>query len=177
LSLRGASDEAIPNTVGIASPSARNGRGLVIGIGNASRGDDGVGRMVARLLQLRMPADVRLIDRDGEATALLADLQSARCAWLVDAAQSGAPAGTIHRIDCAAGDAIAPRRDVSSHGFGVAEAIGLARALGVLPPHCIVYAIEAVDFAHGAAPSPAVTRAAHEVADRILAELATLPPP
>jgi hydrogenase maturation protease len=133
--------------------------------------------MVAQLLQPRIPADVRLIDRDGEATGLLADLLSASRAWLIDAAQSGVPPGTIHRIDCAASNAIVPRFSVSSHGFGVAEAIGLARALGALPPHCIVYAIEAAGFTPGAAPSPAVTRAAHQVAERILAEIATLPPP
>ena len=94
---------------------------------------------------------MRIVERDGEATALLADLQAARRVWLIDAAQSGAPPGTIHRIDCAATDAVVPRGSVSSHGFGVAEAIALARALGTLPPHCIVYAIEAAHFAPGAA--------------------------
>jgi hydrogenase maturation protease len=59
----------------------------------------------------------------------------------------------------------------------VAEAIGLARALGTLPPLCIVYAIEAAHFTTGAAPSSAVTQAAHGVAERILAELATPPRP
>ena len=74
-------------------------------------------------------------------------------------------------------DAVVPRGSLSSHGFGVAEAIGLARALGTLPPRCIVYAIEAADFTPGAAPSAEVERAAHAVAALILAELATLPPP
>ena len=101
---------------------------------------------------------MRIVERDGEATALLADLQAARCVWIIDAARSGAPPGTIHRIDCATTDAIVPRGTVSSHGFGVAEAIALARALGTLPPHCIVYAIEAADFTPGAEPSPAVTQ-------------------
>jgi hydrogenase maturation protease len=65
---------------------------------------------------------------------------------------------------------------MSSHGFGVAVAIELARALGTLPPHCILYAIEAVDFTSGAALSPAVASAAHDVAERIRAERATPPP-
>ena len=149
---------------------------LVIGVGNPIRADDNIGRVVVDLLRSRAPASVRLIERDGEATALLADLQSARRAWLIDAAQSGAQAGTVHRIDCA-GNALLPRRSVSSHGFGLAEAVALARALGGLPPHCIVYAIEAAEFTPGAAPSPAVMRAAGEVADAILAELATPQPP
>jgi hydrogenase maturation protease len=150
---------------------------LVIGVGNPGRGDDAVGHLVACLLRSRIPANVRVVEHLGEATTLLRGLESADHAWLVDAAQSGAPPGTIHRIDCAATDALVPRGSVSSHGFGVAEAIALARVLGTLPPHCVVYAIEAAQFTPGAAPSPAVTHAAHQVAERILAELPTRLPP
>ena len=66
---------------------------VVVGIGNPDRGDDAVGRLIARSLRTRVPANVRVVEHDGEATALLADLQSARCVWLIDAAQSGARAG------------------------------------------------------------------------------------
>jgi hydrogenase maturation protease len=149
----------------------------VLGIGNCDRGDDAVGRIVARLLHRRAPATVRIVEHDGEATAVLAELQALRQVWVIDAAQSGAPAGTIHRIDCSVTDAAALSGSVSSHGFGVAEAIALARALGTLPPLCIVYAIEAAHFTPGAAPSPAVMRAAHDVVERILADLATPPQP
>jgi hydrogenase maturation protease len=138
---------------------------LVIGLGNPDRGDDGVGRVVARLLRSHMP----VIEHDGEATALVDTLRSIRSAWLIDAAQSDSPPGTIHRIDCT-GDMLLPRTTVSSHGLSLAEAIGLARALGTMPPHCIVYAIEAASFTPGAPLSPSVESAAFEVANRILAE-------
>jgi hydrogenase maturation protease len=138
---------------------------LVIGVGNPDRGDDGVGRVVARLLSSHMP----VIEHDGEATDLAHTLRSIRRAWLIDAAQSDSPPGTIHRIDCT-GDMPLPRSTVSSHGFGLAEAIGLARALGTTPPHCIIYAIEAAAFTPGAPLSPSVESAALEVANRILAE-------
>jgi hydrogenase maturation protease len=144
---------------------------LVVGIGNLDRGDDAVGRLVARALRTRVPTDVRVIELDGEATALLAELQLAQCAWLVDAASSGAPLGTIHRIDCSATDLALPSGGVSSHGFGVIEAIALARALDVLPRQCIVYAVEAADFTVGAEPSPASNCTVQEVANRIAAEL------
>ena len=148
----------------------------VLGVGNPDRGDDAVGLMVTELLRDKVSANVRIAEHHGEATGLLAALQGAECAWVIDAAHSGAAPGTIHRIDCAA-DAVMPCGPVSSHGFGVAEAIELARALGTLPLHCIVYAIEAAQFTPGAALSPAVASAAYEVAARILAELATPPPP
>jgi hydrogenase maturation protease len=133
--------------------------------------------MVARSLHTRVPANVRVAELDGEATTLLAELQSVQCAWLIDASRSGAPPGTIHRIDCSCAALALPHGTISSHGFGVAEAIALARALGVLPPQCIVYAVEAADFIPGAAPSIAVTEAVDEVAARILAELASVTPP
>ena len=149
----------------------------VLGIGNCDRGDDAVGRIVACLLRGRVPATVQILEHDGEGTTVLAELQALRQVWVIDAAQSGASPGTIHRIDCSITDAALPSGPVSSHGFGVAEAIALARTLGTLPPLLILYAIEAAHFTPGAAPSSAVTQAAHEVAERILAELATLPPP
>jgi hydrogenase maturation protease len=144
---------------------------LVLGLGNLDRGDDGVGRIVVRSLRPRAPADVRLLEQSGEASALLAELQEADCAWLIDAAQSGAPPGTIHRIDCAATDVALPSGTVSSHGFGLAEAIALARTLDLLPSRCVVYAVEAADFTLGAEPSPHVAAAVDEVARRILEEL------
>jgi hydrogenase maturation protease len=138
---------------------------LVIGVGNPDRGDDGVGLVVARLLKSHMP----VIEHDGEATALVDMLRSARHTWLIDAAQSDSPPGTIHRIDCTK-DIPLLRSTVSSHGFGLAEAIGLARALGTMPPHCIIYAIEGTCFTLSTPMSSPVTGAAREVARRILAE-------
>lgn len=144
---------------------------LVLGIGNPDRGDDAVGRLIARALRTRVPADVRIAEHDGGATALVAALQSARHAWLIDAARSGAPPGTVRRIDCSETDLDIPSGTVSSHGFGVAAAIALARALDVLPRQCIVYAVEAADFNAGAAPSHEVLDAVDDVVERILAEL------
>ena len=113
-----------------------------------------------------MPA----VEHDGEATDLVDTLQSARRAWLIDAAQSNSPPGTIHRIDCTK-DIPLLRSTISSHGFGLAEAIGLARALGIMPPHCIIYAIEAVCFTLGKPHSPPVAKAAREVAHHIWLKL------
>ena len=145
---------------------------LILGIGNPDRGDDGVGRAVACALRASAPRDVRVLEQHGEATALVLALQSVDQAWLIDAARSGAPAGTIHRIDCALADPAVLGNAVSSHGFGLAEAIALARAMGSLPNRCIVYAVEAADFTPGTPLSPAVAAAAREVTARILKDIA-----
>jgi hydrogenase maturation protease len=148
---------------------------VVLGIGNQDRGDDAVGFVVASLLRSSAVPDVPVVPLQGEASGIVAALESADSAWLVDAARSGAAPGTIHRIDCAT-DRIPPCGSVSSHDFGLAEAIELARALGTLPRQCILYAIEAADFTLGAPLSPDVAAAAHTVAERIRLEL-TQPPP
>jgi len=146
-------------------------RTLVIGIGNPDRGDDAIGRLVARRLKAHALPGVTVLEHGGEAADLVETLRGADFAVVVDAAVSGGEPGTVHRIDVSK-EAL-PRAWFawSTHGLGLAEAIELARALGCLPPRCIVYAIEARAFAPGDAPSPALIAAAREVGARIADEL------
>ena len=146
-------------------------RRLVIGIGNDDRGDDAAGLAVARGLRGRVPAGVEVLEQDGEATRLLELLAAADAAYLVDAAVSGAPPGTIRRLDPAGAPLPRSLFAVSSHGLGLSEAIELARALGSLPPDLVVYAIEGADFSPGGPLSPAVAAAVVEVEARLLREL------
>lgn len=146
-------------------------RRVVFGLGNPARGDDSAGRLVARLLREALPGDVVLVEQDGDAASLVPLLRADDAVWLVDACCSGAPAGTIRRLDCAAGDVPPPASSASSHGLGVAEAVALARALGSLPRPCVLYAIEGADFTPGAPPCAAVVAATRQVAARITSEL------
>jgi hydrogenase maturation protease len=59
----------------------------------------------------------------------------------------------------------------STHDFGIAEAVELARILGRLPRHLVVYLVEGERFDIGARLSPAVNDAVDRVAENILAEL------
>jgi hydrogenase maturation protease len=133
-------------------------RQLVIGIGNPDRGDDAAGRRVARLLRRMLRNEVEVAEHDGEATALLARLDCAAAAYLIDACASGAPAGTVHRFDAAAAPLPQAAFGLSTHGFGLSEAVELARSLGQLPRRCVVYAIEGQSFELGAPLSPPVTQ-------------------
>ena len=150
---------------------SRRSGGLVIGIGNADRGDDAAGLEVVRRLRGTLPEDMDLAEHGGEASALLAQLEDAERAFLVDACTSGAPAGTIRRLDAGVEPIPQEAFGVSTHGFGLAEAIELARTLGELPPQCIIYAIEGASFATGAPLSPEVADAVIKVADRLCAEI------
>jgi hydrogenase maturation protease len=145
-------------------------RSIVIGIGNPERGDDAAGRMVARRLRDMLPADVAIAEHDGESTALLALLDGADTAILIDACVSGAPVGTVRRFDASASPLPEAKLSVSTHGLGLGEAVELARALRALPRCCIVYTIESRAFDPGAPLSPAVAAAVGETSERVRAE-------
>ncbi|KAB2867086.1 MAG: hydrogenase maturation protease [Bauldia sp.] len=152
--------------------AAAHQRRIVVGIGNPDRGDDGAGRMVARRLRGMLSPEVEVIEHDGEAASLLARIDGAAAAFLVDACASGAPSGTVRRFDAAA--APLPRSAFglpSTHGFGLGEAVELGRALGQLPAECIDYAIEGAAFEIGAPLGDEVAAAVGRVARAVGDEL------
>ncbi|HEY4897319.1 MAG TPA: hydrogenase maturation protease [Solirubrobacteraceae bacterium] len=144
----------------------------MIGVGNALRGDDAAGLEVVRLLSARAAAaGVVVREQEGEALGLLEQWDGADVAILVDAIHSGAPAGTVHRVD-------ASRRPIparlgsssSTHAIGVAEAVELARAMGRLPARVILVGLEGTRFDTGAALSAEVRAAVGEMAEAVLRE-------
>lgn len=146
-------------------------RVLIVGVGNPDRGDDGIGPLVVRQLLGRVSRDVLIVERSGDALALIDDWEGRDAVILVDAAAPGGTPGNIHRIDMLR-DPLPPEFSKSStHGFGVAEAVGLADALDLLPPRLIAYAIEGANFDPGAPISPQVAAVTSEVASRVAAEL------
>lgn len=144
---------------------------LVIGCGNPDRGDDAAGILVARLLR-KMGVDAR--EQSGEALALMEswrDTPGLQDVILVDAVVTGAPPGTVTVWDARTAPVVGDFFRCSTHAFGVAEAIELARILDLLPPNLLIYGIEAGSFEVGGAPSPEVQAAIERVADRIGAEM------
>lgn len=149
----------------------RAGHCLVIGIGNSDRGDDAVGRVVARKLSRQSIPGVRVVEHSGEPAGLLECLTGAESVYLIDAASTGERPGTTRRFDVAAMELPRVAFGYSTHGLGLAEAIELARALGKLPRRCVVYAIEGRTCEVGATLSPEVATAVAEVANQIRDEM------
>ncbi len=141
---------------------------LIIGVGNVYRGDDGVGVAVARRLRGQTPAEVTILEASGEGAALLEAWKGAARVVLIDATHSGAPPGTIHRLDAHAGPLPSQFFHYSTHAFSVAEAVELARALDELPPHLIVYGIEGRNYAAGEGLTVEVEKAASDVIPQVL---------
>ncbi len=149
----------------------RIGHCMIIGIGNSDRGDDAVGRVVARKLNRQSIPGVRVVEHSGEPASLLDCLTGAESVYLIDASSTGARPGTTRRFDVAAMELARVAFGCSTHGLGLAEAIELARAVGKLPRCCVVYAIEGRTYEVGATLSPEVATAVAEVANQIQNEI------
>lgn len=160
--------------MGIDSGAVSTGRILIVGIGNPDRGDDGFGPLVVRRLVGHVSPNVEIVERAGDMLALIEDWAGRDAVILVDAAAPGAEPGRIYRIDLVQ-DAVPADLSLSStHAFGVAQAVGLARALGLLPGRVVAYAVEGASFEPGAPVSPRIATAIDDVVLRVAAELRDL---
>ena len=141
---------------------------IVIGVGNRSRGDDAVGIRVVE----RLRGSLTCFESNGDPSDLIVLFGSDQEVIVVDAMVSGSEPGTITTTEITFGNApssVVPLRSQSStHGFGVFEALELARILGTIPAHVTVIGIEGADFSPGARLSPATERAVALTADHIL---------
>jgi hydrogenase maturation protease len=144
----------------------------VIGVGNAWRGDDAAGLLVARRLQADRLPQVQISETLGTVSAIQEAWKDAPEVIVVDAVVSGGLPGTIHRFE-AHGDGMPVQlsRSPSSHGWGVAEALALGRIFQELPPVLVIYGIEGKNFDHGTNLSPEVAAAIPAAADRIKGEI------
>jgi hydrogenase maturation protease len=146
----------------------------IIGIGNEYRSDDGVGLVVVRALAGRALPGMLVIEQGGDGTALLEVWQDAQAVILVDAMASGGQAGAVRRFVAHAERIPTHFSSSSSHAFGVAEAIELARSLEQLPPSVIVYGIVGQRFTAGVGLSLPVERACRTLVQRVADEALAL---
>src|SRR3990167_4861892 len=149
---------------------------LIIGIGNPYRGDDAVGLRIAQDIKKKSPDHVNVIEQSGEGISLMDSWKDSDAVILIDAVYSGAKPGTIHRFDAHTQPIPSKFFHYSTHAFGVAEAIELARALKQLPPHLIVYGIEGKCFEAGIKLSWEAEKAVEEVMMRVQQDIHTCSP-
>jgi hydrogenase maturation protease len=148
---------------------------LVIGIGNPDRGDDAAGLEVARRLRARGPQGVTVRESSGDASGLLEAFAGHSTVVLVDAASGGGRPGETRRLEAHTQPLPTSLFHSSTHSWGVAEAVELARTLGQLPPRVIVYAIEGRSFDSGRCLSAPVRKAVARVLEHVLREVEGVP--
>ena len=150
---------------------------VVIGCGNALRGDDAAGpEVVRRLVERGVPAGVRCVDAGTAGIDAVLAMRGAAEVILVDACRSESPPGTVHEV---AADALGsrPAAGVSIHAVRWDHALALARGLfgGDGLRNVTAWLVEGGSFEPGAPLSPAVDRAVDAVAARLLARFRAEP--
>lgn len=118
-------------------------RTIVLALGNPLRGDDGIGRAVLDdLISSCLPDDVTALDggTPGLETVLL--LQGYQCAIIVDAADMGLEPGTWRRFTVSEAKLATNGLWGTLHQAGLADALALGDALGVLPDEIVVYGVQ-----------------------------------
>lgn len=149
----------------------------IIGVGSPA-GDDQVGWLAVEAVKQsavlrRVPVGlVCLMSLDRPGATLVEHLAGAEMALLIDAMQSGAPAGTVRRTELP-GSLSGEGALLSSHGFGVAHAVALAKVLGELPSRLVVYGVEAQHLKPTSIASEAARAAVTRVCEAIENDLWT----
>jgi len=154
-------------------PSGRPTGILILAVGDPLRADDGVGAAVVQALREsgRVPAGVRLVEAGTAGLDITLALEEAARAIIVDAADLGMPPGSWRRLTADGLDLVGNGKRGSTHSAGLAEALALGEALGLLPKELVLYVLqpEALSFREGLSAS--VARAVPQVASAILQEL------
>jgi len=143
---------------------------LVLGIGNTLLSDDGAGvHTVSYLRQAHgdLP-DVRYVDAGTLSFVFMEAIEAAAGLIVVDAAEMGAPPGTIRRFEGEAMDRFLRAGRRSAHEVGLADILELARLRGLRLPRRALVAIQPDRVGWGDAPSPTVARAIPEAADNVV---------
>lgn len=143
----------------------------VIGLGSPF-GDDQVGWWIAERLRQRVPPSIaRVLIRDRPGTSVLEEIAGGPAAMLIDAAHTGAAAGTIQ---CLSPAEIEPRAGVwSSHDMRLGESLCLGRALGILPADLRLYLVS-IDPSGAVEPTASLTPRVLTAARALTERLTTL---
>ena len=137
----------------------------IFGVGSPA-GDDQAGWLAVDALQ-GSGLDACKLDRPG--ANLVSLLTEVDHVILIDAMQGGGAPGQIRQFE--RNDWRAYGQGLSSHGFGVLDALSLAEALGCLPARLELYGIEIASADPGEAPGAGVRAAAARLAARIAGNL------
>ena len=143
----------------------------VIGCGNPTRSDDGVGPYVVRTLARRGLArepGIRLLDAGTDGMAVMYAAKGCRKLIVIDAVRSGSAPGAVFEVPGQELDAIPPP-PMTLHDFRWEHALHAGRALygAAFPADVTVLLVEAQSIAFGLDLSPAVAAAAGKVAERV----------
>lgn len=145
---------------------------LVLGIGNELARDDGVGVIAARVLQQeRLPDGVEVVEGGAGGFDLVFELEGRRRAIIIDAADMGAPPGTVRGFALDDVETELVTLHASLHQVGLPDVLEIARLVGPLPDVWII-GVQPKEVLPGFGLSPEVGRAIPEIVRKVREALA-----
>jgi len=149
---------------------------VCVGLGNRFRGDDRAGLAVAEHLCHLVPENTEVVAIEGDPLPLMSILECAELVLVADAVAADAlpgdgEAGAIHRFDASDEPVPGAVFGSSTHAFGLAETIELARALGRLNARVFVYGIPGEDFSACEVLSAPAEAGVRRATEQMLADL------
>jgi hydrogenase maturation protease len=155
----------------------RSANVLVLGAGNILLSDEGIGVRVVEAIQqrYRVPEGVDILDGGTCGMDLLDVIAGRDRLILVDAVETGGPAGTVIRLE---DDEIPTvlRTKSSPHQLGLQDVLALLRLLDASPAHVTVIGVQPASLDIGLELTPAIAARLDEMADMVMNELAALGP-
>ena len=141
---------------------------LIVGYGNALRGDDGAGFLAAELLRDRIHRpDIEILSQHQLLPELMEPISRASRVIFIDASVSGR-AGKVHRIPLRPAPACAR----FTHHATPENLLAGAQSLYGHTPEATLYVIPGRNFQVGQELTPSVRRAVNELVDALEKELA-----
>jgi len=148
-------------------------RTVVIGCGNVLASDDAIGlEVIARLKKQELPPDVEVIEGGTPGLSVLDWIEGYDKAILVDAIQSGAPPGSVHRVPLS--QLTQGPLPLSAHDMNLVDALALGyRAMPErMPKAIVVIGVEiATEDKFKVGLSPQVQAAIPEAIEAVLREI------
>lgn len=145
---------------------------LILGLGNTIMSDDGVGPKVVERMRENCESleNVMLLDGGTLGLDLLPYLEGVERLIIVDAVETGQPAGTLVRL---AGDDVplALETKLSPHQMGLKDLLAVARLTGHLPSEIILIGVQPLLLEMGTELSPPVAEALSELITMVQTEI------
>ena len=145
----------------------------VVAVGNPLRGDDGVGQAVLeRLRDAGLPDNVGLVDAGADPLDVVEHVMEADKVIIIDAAGMGRAPGHVALLRPENLRESVTGAPYSTHGYGLAEGLELARACG-FSADVLIIGIQPESVGPATGLSPAVASSIPEVVNLVLQEVAS----
>lgn len=140
---------------------------LILGVGNPFRRDDGIGPAVLQHLQAENTLEgIDLLDGGTDGFSLLEYIKGYEHVLVIDAVDMGMPPGEIRMFSPDEAKLTIQTDALSTHGFGLAEVLGLMETLGI-ETNLQIIGIQVKDIRLGEGMSPEVLSKVEDICELV----------